>query len=244
MKLIPWISAACIATCLPLQASVLRPVELSDQEMSQLRGRYVMPGRVISFGIVMSSTWKNAAGDNIGAKVAMQVQQSTIKTQFYVTTISQTGNGSTPAAGNGSISGGAGLSQTQGVTQSVRSAGNFNSAYNNVSIDVSEANQAPAAITPAGQALTQPITASNGAGSVTVTSGNGGLQMAILANGQGNSLQQIGAGNLLQAANLVGSRNDVQNIAALSVVLSNNQPSVGSLNCNLDQLRNLRPSGL
>ena len=40
---------------------------------AELRGRYVMPGRIISFGIVMSSTWTNAVGDTITGKASMQV---------------------------------------------------------------------------------------------------------------------------------------------------------------------------
>lgn len=65
-----------------------------------------MPGRIISFGIVMSSTWRNASGDLIGATTSMQIQQSTIKPEFYVSTITETGNGSTPTQGSGNVIGG------------------------------------------------------------------------------------------------------------------------------------------
>ncbi|BCQ62258.1 hypothetical protein PBOI14_40080 [Pseudomonas sp. Boi14] len=58
-----------------------------------------MPGRIISFGIVMSSTWRNASGDLIGATTSLQIQQATIKPEFYVSTITQTGNGTTPPPG-------------------------------------------------------------------------------------------------------------------------------------------------
>ncbi|MDT9170937.1 hypothetical protein, partial [Escherichia coli] len=75
---------ACLAASLPAHAQVFKPIEVKDQELDQLRGRYVMPGRIISFGVVMSSTWQNANGDRIGATAALQVQQSTFKPQFYV----------------------------------------------------------------------------------------------------------------------------------------------------------------
>lgn len=94
MKTSYWLAAACLAAALPAHAG-FKPIEVQDQELSQLRGRYVMPGRIISFGIVMSTTWRNASGDLIGASSTLQIQQSTIKPQFYVTTINQTGNGST-----------------------------------------------------------------------------------------------------------------------------------------------------
>ncbi|MBD9676425.1 hypothetical protein IB274_06930 [Pseudomonas sp. PDM18] len=245
MKVIPLLAATCIVACLPVQAeSVFKPIELKDQELAQLRGKYVMPGRVISFGIVMSSTWKNAVGDNIGARVSMQIQESTIKPQFYVTTIDEKGTGAAPAAGTGTVTGGAGLNQTQGVTQSVRAAGDYNTASNNVSIDVKEANQAPV-LTQEGTPLNgSPVSASNGAGTVSVTPGNGGIQLAINANGQGVAMQQLAAGGLLQAAQMVGGNNAVNNLAQLSVVLKNNLPSTGALDCNLDQLKGLRTMGM
>lgn len=244
MKAIPLLAATCIVACLPVQAeSVFKPIELKDQELAQLRGKYVMPGRVISFGIVMSSTWKNAVGDNIGARVSMQIQESTIKPQFYVSTIDEKGTGAAPAAGTGSVTGGAGLNQTQGVTQSVRSAGDYNSVANNVSIDVKEADQAPA-VAQQGTPLNAPVSATNAAGTVSVTPGGGGIQMAINANGQGAAMQQLAAGGLLQAAQLVGGNNAVNNLAQLSVVLKNNLPSSGALDCNLDQLKGLRTMGM
>lgn len=55
-----------------------------------------MPGRIISFGIVMSSTWRNASGDLIGAATSMQIQAATVKPEFYVSTIKESGSGSTP----------------------------------------------------------------------------------------------------------------------------------------------------
>ncbi len=242
MKTTYWLAAACLAAALPAHAG-FKPIEVQDQELSQLRGRYVMPGRIISFGIVMSSTWRNASGDLIGATSSLQIQQSTVTPQFYVTTISQTGNGSTPSQGSGNVIGGAGLGTGQGVTQVVRAAGDGNSAYNNVSINVSEANQAPGLSSNPGQALLsgQTITGSNAAGSVSVSAINGGIQMAILASAnQGGTLQQVGQGNVLQNTRLLGNSNLVNNLTQLNVVLQNNGPSKGALDCNLTTLNGLR----
>nr|BFD42160.1 hypothetical protein FFPRI1PSEUD_36590 [Pseudomonas sp. FFPRI_1] len=208
-----------------------------------MRGRYVMPGRIISFGIVMSSTWRNASGDLIGATSSLQIQQSTVTPQFYVTTVNQAGNGSPPSQGTGNVIGGAGLGTGQGVTQVVRAAGDGNSAYNNVSINVSEANQAPALSNTPGQALLngQTITGSNAAGSVSVSAINGGIQMAILASSnQGGTLQQVAQGNVLQNTRLLGNSNLVNNLTQLNVVLQNNGPSKGALDCNLTTLNGLR----
>ncbi|MDC7815326.1 MULTISPECIES: hypothetical protein [Pseudomonas] len=242
MKTSYWLAAACLAAALPAHAG-FKPELIQDQELSQLRGRYVMPGRIISFGIVMSSTWRNASGDLIGATTSLQIQQATIKPEFYVSTITQTGDGTTPPPGTGNVIGGAGLASGQGVTQSVRAAGDGNSAYNNISINVTEANQAPALAAGAGQALMsgQTITGSNAAGSVAVSALNGGIQMAIQANGnQGSALQQVAQGNLLQNTQLLGNSNLVNNLTQLNVVLRNNGPSNGVLDCNLTTLDALR----
>jgi hypothetical protein len=245
MKTSYWLAAACLVAALPAHAG-FNPIEIQDDELSQLRGRYVMPGRIISFGIVMSSTWRNASGDVIGASTSLQVQQSTVKPQFYVTTFSQTGNGSTPTTGTGNVVGGAGLGTTQGITQTVRAAGDGNSAYNDIAINVTEGNHAPAQGPQVGQVLLNggTVTGTSAAGSVAVSAVNGGIQMAILANNnQGHTLQQVAQGNLMQNTSLLGNSNMVNNITQLNVVLGNNGPSTGALDCNLTSLKGLRNLG-
>lgn len=246
MKTPIWLIAACLAASLPTQAETFKPIELKDQELANLRGRYVMPGRIVSFGIVMSSTWQNANGEVIGATSSMQIQQSTIKPQFYVSIINEKGSGTAQGqnAGTGTVSGGAGLNSTQGVTQVVRAAGDYNSAYNDVQITVAKGNQ-PQAGQPQGQALAagSPLTGANGAGSLSVSSAGNGVQMNIIAaNNQGNTLQRLGQGGLMQSTTLLGSSNQVRNITSLNVVLRDNA-AAGPMNANLDQLKGLRNLG-
>ncbi|MCX7081351.1 MAG: hypothetical protein NTV76_18795 [Pseudomonas sp.] len=245
MKTPYWLAVVCLAASLPTQALTFKPIELKDQELATLRGRYVMPGRIISFGIVMTSTWQNASGDVIGATSSMQIQESTIKPQFYVSIIDRKGDGSPVSQGSGNVSGGGGLSSTQGVTQVVRAAGDYNSAYNNVDINVKEANQAPQMDTQ-GQPLTAGTTlsASNGAGTFSMSSSSAGVQLSIQANNnQGNTMQRLAQGGLMQNATLLGGKNQVNNLTSLNVVLRNNQPTVGALDCSLDQLKGLRTLG-
>jgi hypothetical protein len=228
-------------------SSGFKPIELKDSEMAELRGRYVMPGRIISFGIVMSSTWTNAVGDSITGTANMQIDKSTITPQFYVQTYGSKGTGTgNPGTGTGTVVGGAGLGSGQGVTQSVRAAGDGNTAYNNVGINVTENGLAPANIVQSGNVLVAGgvVTGTSAAGNVAVSAQNGGLQMAIQANNnQGNSLQQIGGGNVLQGTVLTGNTNFVNNITQLNVVMGNNGLNNGALNCNLDQLKGLRTLG-
>ncbi|MCE1117949.1 MULTISPECIES: hypothetical protein [Pseudomonas] len=247
MKTPFWLIAACLAASLPTQAQSFKPIELKDQELANLRGRYVMPGRIVSFGIVMTSTWQNANGEVIGATSSMQIQQSTIKPQFYVSMINEKGNGSSQAqsTGTGSVTGGGGLNTTEGVTQVVRAAGDYNSAYNNVDINVAKGSEAPAG-QPQGQALAagSTLTGANGAGSLSVSSNGNGVQMNIVANNnQGNTLQRLGQGGLMQNTTLLGSSNQVRNLTSLNVVLRDNPAATGPMNVNLDQLKGLRNLG-
>ncbi|CAI8896022.1 MULTISPECIES: hypothetical protein [Pseudomonas] len=246
MKTSYWVVAACLAANTSGFADEFRPIEIKDQELAELRGRYVMPGRVISFGVVMSSTWRNASGDLIGASTSMQLQAATVKPQFYVSTIKQSGHGGSPKSGSGHVTGGAALSTSRGITQVTRAAGDGNSSNNNIAINVKEASTAPALVPSQGQALIagQTITGSNAAGSVVVSATSGGVQMAITANNnQGTSVQQVAQGGLLQNTRLLGSSNMVDNMTQLNVVLNNNGPSAGALDCNLNQLAALRTMG-
>ncbi|WP_060507244.1 hypothetical protein [Pseudomonas sp. NBRC 111124] len=249
MKTSLWLAVVCLAASLPTHAETFKPIELKDQELASLRGRYVMPGRIVSFGIVMTSTWQNANGEVIGATSAMQVQQSTIKPQFYVSMIDEKGTGSAQPArtgtGTGTVTGGSGLNTTQGVTQVVRAAGDFNAANNDVDINVSKGNEAPAG-QPQGQALAagSTLTGSNGAGSLSVSSTGAGVQMNIIANGnQGSSAQSLGQGGLMQNTTLLGASNRVSNLTSLNVVLRDNAPMAGSVSANLEQLKGLRNLG-
>ncbi|MBM3104309.1 hypothetical protein H8F21_05930 [Pseudomonas sp. P66] len=249
MKTPIWLTLACLAASLPIQAQTFQPIELKDQELANLRGRYVMPGRIISFGVVMTSTWQNAKGDVIGATSSMQVQQSTIKPQFYVSMINEKGNGTAHSgntgSGTGTVNGGAGLNSTEGVTQIVRAAGDNNTAYNGVDIRVTKANQAPTS-QQQGKPLApgSTLVGANGAGSLSVSSTGSGVQMNIVANNnQGNTVQRLAQGGLMQNTTLLGGGNQVRNLTSLNVVLRENVPTAGSLNGNLDQLKGLRTLG-
>lgn len=245
MKTPIWLAMVCLAASLPTQAQTLKPIELNDQELATLRGRYVMPGRIVSFGIVMTSTWQNANGEVIGATSSMQIQQSTLQPQFYVSMIDEKGNGSASSQGTGTVTGGSGLNTTEGVTQVVRAAGDHNTAYNNVDINVTKANQAPTT-QQQGQAMAagQTLVGANGAGSLSITSTRNGVQLNIVANNnQGSTVQRLAQGGLMQNTTLLGGGNQVRNLTSLNVVLRDNVATTGSLNGNLDQLKGLRTQG-
>ena len=176
----------------------------------------------------------------------MQIQAATIKPEFYVSTIKEQGNGSTPTPGTGNVIGGAALNSSQGVTQSVRAAGDGNTANNGVDINVTQNGFAAANVVQSGKALVagQTITGDSGAGQVSVSAKNGGLQMAVLAsNNQGNVLQQIGGGNVNQSTLITGNLNAITNLTQINVVMGNNNLNNITRSLNLDQLKGLRTIG-
>lgn len=243
-----WLTVMCLAASMPAYASTaFKPIEIKDSEMAEMRGRYVMPGRIISFGVVMSSSWTNSTGANVTASASMQIDSSTVTPQFYVQITGNDGNGTIKQPdGTGTVVGGGGLGTGQGVTQSVRAAGDGNTANNAVDINVTKNGLAPANYAQSGQALVagQPITGSTAAGQVTVSAKNGGLQMSLLANNnQGNVVQQIGAGNVLQGTVIQGNSNFINNLTQLNVVMGNNGLNNITQNLNLDQLKGLRAIG-
>ncbi|SDU93892.1 hypothetical protein [Pseudomonas mucidolens] len=247
MNTFRWLTVMCLAASMPAYASsAFKPMELKDSELGELRGRYVMPGRIVSFGIVMSTTWTNAAGDTSTVSANMHIDASTLTPQFYVQTTGTTGTGNTRPTGTGTVIGGAGLGSGQGVTQSVRAAGDGNTAYNNVGINVSENGLAPANLVQSGQVLVAggSVAGDSAAGRISVSANNGGLQMAIQANNnQGSAVQQIGAGQVLQGTVLQGNSNFVNNMTQLNVALGSNGLNNVALNCNLEQLKGLRTLG-
>lgn len=241
MNTTTWLAAGVLIASLPLHAAnPFQPIELSDPELDQLRGRYVLPDRIISFGVVMTSSWQDATGQVIGAQVALNISGAQSQPALYVTRIDQAGSGNSLSAGNGQIIGGAGLGSVQGIVQSVRTAGDYNTGLNDLSVQISNGAEQP--VPTSGEAWNGSQGFSNGAGTVQISARDGGLNIAVHAgNGQGHSSQQIGGG-VAQHANIGGSLNNVRNLTALSVALRDNPRTVNMANC-LEQLRTLRPSG-
>lgn len=244
MKIPVWLPALLILCSVPIQAAnPFRTAELSDAELSELRGRYVMPGRIINFGVTMSSVWENSAGQSVGAAVTFHMG-SQARPSLQITDLSsQSGEqGASPLPGAGEVLGGAGLAEVRGISQSVRSAGDFNNALNNMEIVLSGGAELDA---PAGASSSWNGSKSfaNEAGRVLVDRHRGGLRMQLDAGSQGTALQQVGGGNLLQQANFSGDFNSVRNMTTLSVGLRELPLGQNFANCTLEQLRALRPVG-
>lgn len=246
MKTLVWFVALLVMFSLPVNAAnPFRAAELTDAELSELRGRYVMPGRIIHFGVTMSSVWENSAGQRLGAAVDFQLD-SKARPSLYVTDLSsqQQGNGNGPGVvpGSGLILGGGGLTEVRGISQSVRSAGDFNDGLNSLEVTISRGGDS---LVPDNGAApwTGGSNFGNDVGRVLVDRQGGGLRISLDAGTQGTALQQIGSGNVVQQANFSGDLNSVRNLSTLSVALKSLPLGQDFANCTLEQLRALRPTG-
>jgi hypothetical protein len=233
MKLKTWMLASLLLPVMPAGASSLfQPVEISDAEMSALRGRYILPEGIVHFGVTMSTSWRNSSGASIGAQVNLTVNN--LAANLTVTPLYSAGNGNLPGEGQGQVIGGQGLNNVQGISQSVRTAGDYNNGENYVDVSITHGPGQPVSIS--GQSWGDNQQFSNEAGAVQVSSANGGLQMQLQANqGQGGASQSIGQGGINQQANINGELNQVRNLTSLNVVMREN-PTQQRVYCNLSQL--------
>lgn len=215
-----------------------QPIELSDPELAQLRGRYVLPDRIISFGVTMTSVWQNSAGQVIGAQVNLNIDGQS-QPSLTVTAIDQNVGTGNVATGTGQVNGGAGLGTVQGIVQSVRTAGDLNNGLNDLNINITR--NGGGSVSSSGEAWSGGYNRSNVAGAVSIRAVGGGLQMAITpTNGQGFSQQQIGGGSIAQQADISGSLNTVHNLATLNVALRDAPGLSNAAYCAWEQLRALR----
>ena len=235
MKLKNWMLASLLLAVMPVGAlSLFKPVEISDAEMSALRGRYILPEGIVNFGVTMSTSWRNSSGATIGAQVNLTVNN--LAANLTVTPLYSIGNGNLPTVGPGQIIGGQGLNNVQGISQSVRTAGDYNNGENYVDVNITHAAGQPILIE--GQSWGGSQKFSNEAGVVQVSSTNGGLQMQLQANqGQGAASQSVGQGGINQQANISGELNQVRNLTSLRVVMHENPAAQQQrAYCSLSQL--------
>lgn len=222
----------------PFEQNPFRVEEVGDEELAQLRGRFVLPDRVVHFGVTMTTLWENSAG-RIGAQVQFQMNAGS-QPSLHMSFLDEMGSDAPFSQGAGQVIGGAGLDSVQGVVQSVRNAGDYNDALNDLNITIGTS----AAPTLDGQAWNGPMAAVNDAGNVQITRQAGGLQIAVQANhGQGYARQLLGGGQMAQQSNISGNLNKVVNAADLNVVLRNAALGSQLAQCAWEQLRGLQTTG-
>lgn len=204
--------------------------EVSDSDLGHMRGKFASNDKVMYFGIEMVSQWQTVAGNLVtaGANLAIDFKGSggSTPTVQYVPTVTivQQGQGA-PAPLNGNtnvVSGGAGLANVSGVSQSIQVAGQSNDIKNGIDmqVDISSAAQG-GTIASAMQGQAGALSSTGDDGTVaTVTLANNSIGVSVVVPGQGQVLQQIRNQGMFQSARIGGDLNQIHNSITMHIGLN------------------------
>lgn len=114
-------------------------IELTDEELGSLRGRYIGGNQITYFGVEMYTQVTSASGQitTAGLNFSADISSTGIRPTVTIYHASAAGDGSTSATGNVASINSAGVNNINGVSQSVQVAGNLNTASNDLGVDIS-----------------------------------------------------------------------------------------------------------
>ncbi|MDO9233337.1 MAG: hypothetical protein Q8N02_11095 [Methylotenera sp.] len=204
--------------------------EVSDGDLGHMRGKFASNNQVMYFGIEMVSQWQTPTGNLVTAganlNIDFQVNGSTPTVQ-YVPTVTIVSQGQDAAsAQNGStnsVSGGAGLANVSGVSQSIQVAGQSNSINNGIDmqVNISSSAQAGGLVSSALQGHAGSVSANADDGTVaTVTLSHNSIGVSVVVPGQGQVLQQIRNQGMFQSARIGGDLNQIHNNITMHIGLN------------------------
>lgn len=224
-----------------------KAVEVSDEALAQMRGRFVNAGRVLQFGVEMYTQWLMPSGNNHTAGLSFGVDLmpgfrptvSIFSLGSAARTISHGGTDSaTPPTSDG-------INRIDGVAQANQIAGNFNNVGNDVQLDIHRASEAASTGNPMGEPVT-------GRGHFSLLEDGvmtrvhidtGSLGFSMEAPGKGQVAQRIrsdgpgGARGLLQRTQLTSDLNRITNLTRIVVGVSGSASArTDSIRSALDQL--------
>lgn len=230
--------------------------ELSDESLAGLRGRSLIQGRIVRFGVEMASTWQTPAGQTFGAAATLDVSLGgTTPRVTFVPALSavdpegavsgsavQTGSAPQPAM---QVSGASALERVSGVVQSIQVAGDDNRVTNSATVTIGRGASGAPGDRPSGVGQAAMRTASGAV--LSATAGPEGMSVAISVPGAGRVQQQIRAsreGAVRQMAQITGDLQRVDNRLSLCVVLDRAPAARGLGRPGLDALRSTRVPGI
>lgn len=204
--------------------------EVSDSDLGHMRGKFASNNQVMYFGIEMVSQWQTPTGNLVTAganlNIDFRVNGSTPTVQ-YVPTVTIVSQGQDVASaqdgGTNSVSGGGGLANVSGVSQSIQVAGQSNSINNGIDmkVDISSSAQAGGLVSSALQGHAGSVSANADDGTVaTVTLSNNSVGVSVVVPGQGQVLQQIRNQGMFQSARIGGDLNQIHNNITMHIGLN------------------------
>ncbi|MDD2933886.1 MAG: hypothetical protein PHO76_08380 [Methylotenera sp.] len=204
--------------------------EVSDSDLGHMRGKFASNNQVMYFGIEMVSQWQTPTGNLVTAGANLNIDfrgNGSTPTVQYVPTVTIVSQGQDVASaqngGTNSVSGGAGLANVSGVSQSIQVAGQSNSINNGIDmqVDISSSAQAGGLVSSALQGHAGSVSANADDGTVaTVTLSNNSVGVSVVVPGQGQVLQQIRNQGMFQSARIGGDLNQIHNNITMHIGLN------------------------
>ncbi len=195
--------------------------QLSDGELDQLRGRFVDKGRIMFFGIQMSSAWRTSAGEDLmaGATLHGDLTGRAPRVSFepHLTMVSASDISEAARSGNGAVVRDAGTGNARGVVQSIQAGGDFNAAANDLQVDVLDASGHRGLAGGSGGGGTQQLPTGT---RVSVNYGARGMGVALDVPGMGSVRQTIvPSRGLRQSIQLTSDFQQVRNLTRLQLYM-------------------------
>lgn len=229
--------------------------EVSDSDLQHMRGKFASNNHVLYFGVEMVSQWQTPAGNLVTAGANLDIDlrgnNGNTPTVHYTptVTIEQHGQGAVASQSGGSngVSGGAGLANVSGVSQSIQVAGQSNKIQNGIDmqVDLTSGTQGGSISNAAGSQAGVVSAAGNDGTVATVTLANNSIGVDITVPGQGQVLQQIRDQGMFQSARIGGDMNQIHNAITMHIGLNTaTGSSIGSAYAALQGLKGLPMTGM
>jgi len=230
-------------------------VELSDETLSDMRGKFISSGEMRYFGVEMVTHWQTSTGELVIATANLGVDFTGSEPQIgFVPTITvqqNEGATATPSSTqNDSVAtGGAGLDNVTGVVQNIQVAGVSNGVTNTIGLTV-ESSSTPTAnnLPPVSGSQSLSETTPNGT-IASVGLSNNQIGVAVIVPDQGHAAQQIRStatgGQVQQSVQIGGNLNQIGNRINLNVQMKSlpSNVSSGIVNSVFSSMRLLPPTG-
>lgn len=203
-------------------------IEMSDEELGGMRGRYIGGNQITYFGVEMYTKVANANGQTATAGLEFSTNiVSATDIRPTVTVFYSSSAGDAPSPGTNSLASinSEGLDNIQGVSQSIQVAGDLNLASNDLSIDVSsDANPVTRAFSDMGEVSIN----FDGPGVKSIT-GDGGSSTTFSLNKDGFGYSVVLPGDIQVSQNVRNAAQNHANGISQRVQISSNQYQVSNV---------------
>jgi len=213
---------------LPPDLSVFNGMqEVSDSDLGHMRGKFASNNQVLYFGVEMISQWETSTGNVIKAGANLNIDfRSSTPSVHYVPTVSIEQSQNTVATqqtnGANNVSGGAGLANINGVSQTIQVAGQSNNIQNGIDmqVELTSSNQGGSLANVAGSQAGQLSATADDGTVATVTLSHNNIGVNVVVPGQGQILQEIKNQGMFQAARIGGDLNQIHNAITMHIGLN------------------------